>query len=41
MFVSEGEAVRRPRLPAARLYRASGQNPVYRFFLLARQLQAV
>ena len=30
---SEGEAVRRPRLPVALLSRASGQNPVYRPFL--------
>ena len=37
--LSEGEAVRRPRLPVALLYRASGQNPVYRPFLLARQLK--
>ena len=34
---SEGEAVRRTRLPAALPYRASGQNPVYRLFDLARQ----
>ena len=35
---SEGEAVRRTRLPVALLSRAGGKNPVYRPFLLARHL---
>ena len=36
--VSEGEAVRRTRLPVALLSHAGGKNPVYRPFLLARRL---
>ena len=35
---SEGEALRRTRLPVAFLSQAGGKNPVYRPFLLARHL---
>ena len=35
---SEGEAERRTQLPVAHLFQASGQNPVCRPSLLARQL---
>ena len=35
---SEGEAIRRTRLPVALLSQAGGKNPVYRPFLLARPL---